>query len=81
MNELVNQHPTPKLRGYYWKEGQCLGNLGDALMPLIVGALGYNLVSRSTVDAGVVNEGRCLLVIGSLLDHASLAGFTIPLDI
>lgn len=81
MNELVEQQPTPKLRGYYWKEGHCLGNLGEALMPLLVGALGYKLVSQSTVDAEVVNADRCLLVIGSLLDHASLAGFTTPLDI
>lgn len=71
----------PKLCGYYWKENQFLGNLGDALVPLLVAALGYDLTSQAAVGAVATNEGRCLLTIGSLLTPGNLMHFARPLDI
>ena len=70
-----------KLRGYYWKEAQFLGNLGDALAPMIIAALGYELIPQTASGAAVLNEGRCLLTIGSLLTQAMLTSFTGALDI
>lgn len=71
----------PKLRTYYWRENQLIGNLGDALVPILLGSLGYDLVPRTATNALVHNRARCLLVIGSLLTELDLAGIGLPLDV
>lgn len=81
MREIVHRNAKPKLRGYYWKENQLLGNLGDALTPLVIAALGYELIPQTTDGAVAINEGHCFLGIGSLLAAENLARFTGPLDI
>lgn len=63
----------PQLCGYYWCEHSLLGNLGDALVPILLGALGYNLVTRHAAGPAVVNPGKTLLVIGSLLTVENLS--------
>ena len=71
----------PQIRCYYWGEGRSLVNLGDSLVPIILDALGYTCVSRFVENNRVVNPGRCLLVIGSLLTHNDLAAVGCPVDV
>lgn len=71
----------PQLSGYYWREHALIGNLGDALTPLLLQGLGYNLVSQSATGARLHNPGRCLLVIGSLLAESNLAVLQSPADV
>ena len=71
----------PQLRGYYWREQALIGNLGDALTPLLLQGLGYDLVSQGSTGARLRNPGRCLLVIGSLLTASNLAGLQSPMDV
>ncbi|HJW86655.1 MAG TPA: hypothetical protein VJ440_08490 [Candidatus Brocadiaceae bacterium] len=71
----------PQIRCYYWGENRPLVNLGDSLVPLIFDALGYTCVSRFVENNRVVNPGRCLLVIGSLLTHNDLAAIGYPVDV
>lgn len=56
-------------------------NLGDALVPHLLRALGFRCVPRSAPDATVLNPGRCLLVIGSLLTSADLRRIEGPIDV
>lgn len=56
-------------------------NLGDALVPLLLGALGFRCAIRQARDATVLNPGRCLLVIGSLLTSADLRRIDGPIDV
>ena len=71
----------PQLRGYYWRQQALIGNLGDALTPLILHGLGYDLVSQRATGARLRNPGRCLLVIGSLLAESNLAALQSPADV
>lgn len=64
---------SPQLRSYYWCEDHLLGNLGDALVPLLLRALGYMPVSLHATGPAVQNPHRGLLVIGSLLTDYDLA--------
>lgn len=73
--------PQPQLRGYYWREQALIGNLGDALTPLLLQGLGYDLVSQTATGARLHNPGRCLLVIGSLLAESNLAVLQSPTDV
>ena len=71
----------PRLRCCYWGENRALVNLGDLLVPLVIAGLGYRCVPRRTADAQVVNPGRCLLVVGSLLTEADLGKIDCPVDV
>lgn len=62
-----------QLCGYYWREDRLIGNLGDALAPILVRGLGYDLVSRQTIGPAIANPGKTLLVIGSLLTVQNLS--------
>lgn len=73
--------PRLQLRSYYWRENHLLGNLGDALVPLLLQALGYAPVALRTGGAPVGNEQRGLLVIGSLLTETDLAALNHPVDV
>lgn len=56
-------------------------NFGDALVPHLLGAMGFRCLPRSVPDALVSNPGRCLLVIGSLLTSADLRRIDQPIDV
>lgn len=71
----------PQLRGYYWCEQALIGNLGDALAPLILQGLGYDLVTQTDSRAAPLNQGRCLLVIGSLLTEYDLRQIAGPVEV
>lgn len=71
----------PQLRGYYWEEHRLIGNLGDALVPILIGALGYDLVAQTAAGAAPLNPDRCLLVIGSLLTEYDLRQIGGPIEI
>ncbi|MCX6046615.1 MAG: polysaccharide pyruvyl transferase family protein [Chloroflexi bacterium] len=71
----------PQLCSYYWREDQLVGNLGDALAPLLLKAMGYDLVSQVEARSTILNPGRCLFVIGSLLTEFVLARSRGPVDI
>ena len=66
------QGSRPSVRGFYWRENQLVGNLGDALAPILLDALGYELSPRTRSDTTVLNPGRCLIMIGSLLNDYDL---------
>lgn len=68
-----------KLQCHYWGQESFVLNLGDALVPLILGYLGYECVAAGTPDA--INAGRTLLVIGSLLNDSDLDRIEGPIDI
>ena len=68
------------IRCHYWGQGRLVINLGDALVPLLLNALGHDVVTaQSTTPA--VNPGRQLLVIGSLLDDSDLDRLQGPIDV
>ncbi len=71
----------PQLHGYYWRENVLMGNLGDALVPILLSALGYDLISQHASGPWVQNDGRCLIVIGSILTEANLAELHTPIDV
>jgi len=71
----------PALRCYYWGEGRPLVNLGDLLVPRLLEAMGFTCLGREAPDAQVVNPGRCLLVIGSLLTARDLDRIGWPVDV
>ncbi len=73
--------PRPQLRVCYWRENQLIGNLGDALGPILLHLLGYDSVSRKTTSPLVQNPRRCLIVIGSLLTELDLGSLPVSLDV
>ena len=75
------QGSRPSVRGFYWRENQLVGNLGDALAPILLDALGYELSPRTRPDATVLNPGRCLIVIGSLLNDYDLPPLGPSIDV
>jgi hypothetical protein len=70
-----------QVRCYYWGESRPVVNLGDLLVPCLLEALGYSCGPRSTDDSHVVNPGRCLLVVGSLLTKCDLEKIAYPVDV
>lgn len=82
-SQIISPHPAgrPALRGYYWREQNLIGNLGDGLAPILVRALGYELVSPHTADPAVVNPGKILLVIGSVLTVGQLSEFSDTIEV
>lgn len=70
-----------KLRVCFEAEQSLIHNLGDALVPRLLGALGFRCLTRHASDADVLNPGRCLLVIGSLLTSADLRRIDGPVDV
>ena len=66
---------------YFWRQNQFIGNLGDALTANVLDALGYSPVSRVARTRPVLNEGRCLLAIGSLLTPERIRNIGVPVDI
>ncbi len=77
----ANPLPNPLVRCYYWGENNPVVNLGDLLVPALIGALGYTCVPRRTDDACVINPGRCLIVVGSLLTKQDMERIGYPLDV
>lgn len=71
----------PRIRAYYSMDHRALQNLGDVLVPSILAGLGYEYAHRSEPDSAVVNPGRCLLSIGSILTERKLAEVPFPADI
>jgi hypothetical protein len=69
------------LRCYYWRENSLIGNMGDALVPILLRALGYEPISQTTSSRSVLNAGRCLIVIGSILTPSHLAKIDGPIDV
>lgn len=72
---------SPRLCAYYWRHRQVIGNLGDTLVPPILRALGYALLYPPDPRLPLLNPGRCLLSIGSLLTPENLRGLRPPLDV
>jgi hypothetical protein len=58
-----------KVRCSYWLENALVKNLGDYLGILVLEAMGYRAVGRNDSASDVVNPGRCLLPIGSVLSE------------
>jgi hypothetical protein len=56
-------------------------NLGDFLVPSLINALGYSCALSQTNDSVVINPGRCLTVVGSLLTRHEIARIGYPLDV
>ncbi len=70
-----------QLRVYYWRQNALIGNLGDALVPSLLQALGYDPVPPTADGPWVCNPGRTLIVIGSILTDADLAALAGPIDV
>jgi hypothetical protein len=66
---------------YFSGEEGWVQNLGDALVPHLLRGLGVRGVGREVTDATVLNPGRCLLVIGSLVTSADLRRIDGPIDV
>lgn len=71
----------PLVRCYYWGEAKPLVNMGDLLVPSLLNALGFSCVPSQTDDSAVINPGRCLIVIGSLLTRYDVEKLAYPLDV
>lgn len=56
-------------------------NLGDYLAAIVLDALGYRCVNRSYPDALVINPGRCLCAIGSILSNNTISQISAPIDV
>ena len=68
------------LKCHYWGQEAFVLNLGDALVPLILDFLGFQC-SSDEVNQTTLNEGRTLLMIGSLLDDMDLDRINGPIDV
>ena len=66
---------------YFSGEEGWVQNLGDALVPHLLERLGVRCVAREVSDSTVLNPGRCLLVIGSLLTSSDLRRIEGPIDV
>lgn len=71
----------PKVRCCYSGDDSPLGNLGDILTPPLLNSLGYSCAPQQESDENVINPGRCLLAIGSLLTQSFLHTIKYPADI
>jgi hypothetical protein len=71
----------PRIRCFFGAEDCIVHNLGDVLVPHILDGLGYAHAPRHADDASVVNPGRCLVVIGSLLTRRDVSWIGWPLDV
>lgn len=69
------------VRSYYWLENSVVKNLGDYIAVLVLNALGYTCVSRDHTRLQVVNPGRCLLPIGSILWNRTFERISGPIDV
>lgn len=56
-------------------------NLGDYLATIVLDALGYRGVNRGYPDPQVINPGRCLLAIGSVLCNYTFEQISEPVDV
>jgi len=70
-----------KIRAHFSGYNKLVQNLGDALTPHLLGGLGFGFANLHSVDADVINPGRCLLVIGSTLTSHYLQQFDMPIDV
>ncbi|HAS82959.1 MAG TPA: hypothetical protein DCS43_09890 [Verrucomicrobia bacterium] len=70
-----------QLRGYYWQHNRLIGNLGDTLVPILLKALGYKLVTQAATGAQVLNPESLLLTIGSLLTEHDLGLIRGPVEV
>jgi hypothetical protein len=66
---------------YYWLENAVVKNLGDYLATIVLDALGYRCVNRAYPDPQVLNPGRCLLSIGSVLWDRTFEHMAGPVDV
>jgi hypothetical protein len=71
----------PQVRCYYLGDSRVVVNIGDLLVPYLLEALGYACAPRSADDSQVINPGRCLLVVGSLLTRSDMEKIAYPLDV
>ena len=69
------------IRTHYAGDNKVLQNFGDAVNPYILHGLGFECVGPNTVDDLVLNPGRCLLSIGSLLSNDMMRDLNMPLDV
>jgi hypothetical protein len=72
---------TTNVRCYYWREDAVVKNLGDYLAAIVLDALGYHCVNRGYPDPQVLNPGRCLLAIGSVLWERTFERISEPVDV
>lgn len=70
-----------RIRTHYSGDNNVFQNLGDAINPYILNGLGFECVSYRIGDDQVLNPGRCLLGIGSLLSSDMLRNLSLPLDV
>ncbi len=75
------KNALPQVRCYYWRQHKMLKNLGDYLGVITVAALGYQCVNPKQTSPHIVNAGRCLLPIGSVLGMKMLQRLDGPLDV
>jgi hypothetical protein len=69
------------VRSYYWLESTVVKNLGDYIAVLVLDALGYTCVSQDHTRPGLVNPGRYLLTIGSVVWNRTFERFPEPIDV
>lgn len=72
---------TKNVRCYYWQENAVAKNLGDYLAAIVLDALGYRCVNRGYPGPQVLNPGRCLLAIGSVLCNYTFKQISEPVDV
>lgn len=70
-----------EIRCYYWLETALVKNLGDHLVALVLDAMGYRCVSQDYPERQVLNPGRCLLSIGSVLWNRTFERIVTPVDV
>jgi len=64
---IMGKMARPAIRCFYAGQDRLFGNLGDLLMPAIVNGFGYECAFQDDPDEKVVNPGKCMIGIGSLL--------------
>jgi hypothetical protein len=70
-----------KVRCYFGGMNRPIQNLGDGLTAHLLSGLGFECVGPSNNDADLINPGRCLLAIGSLLAGEFLQKFETSYDV
>lgn len=75
------KNAAPQVRCYYWRQHKMFKNLGDYLGVITVAALGFQCVNPKQTGPHILNIGRCLLPIGTVLGMKVLQWLDGPLDI
>ncbi|WP_165360911.1 polysaccharide pyruvyl transferase family protein [Candidatus Chloroploca sp. Khr17] len=71
----------PAVRTYHWLQSSVVQNVGDYAGTLVLKQMGFQAVTRYAHHSRIINPGRCLLPIGSVLYDRTFHNIPEPVDV